>query len=1088
MLAADGRVGEASIGDVARESSTLRRALPRRALIAVLLALALSAALLDVLGSGRAAPVAHRASIAAQQSLLKLPLSARAPVSSTLGAEDPAYAVRRTGSRLTASNSAERLSSSFTDAGASISSDGANVGLSLRGVSYGATTTPLGAVTPHVDRNRVLYSKAGISEWYANGPLGLEQGFTVAEAPSGRAAGTVTLSLAVSGDALPRLASDRQSISFMRSGKTAFSYSGLSVTDASGRTLPGSLALAGRTLSIRIDSASARFPLHVDPLIASGGRLAFTGASGSGRFGASVAVSSDGSEVLVGAPSDNKLKGAVWAFARSGSTWTQQGAKITPLPAERETGFLGEFKEGEFGSSVAISGNGEYAVIGAVNDLEEEGAAWFFHRSGSTWSQMGRKVWPERGTIGSEGEEPESEESRFGAAVAISSDGTEALIGAPADEGTVFTFKRSGSKWSEEHELSPNDELGPGAEFAASLGISESGTTALIGGPNDGVVKAGAQIPGAAWVYTHSGSTWTQGPKLTGSEELGEAPRFGESVALSADAASALIGGPGDSAGVGAAWAFDQSGGVWAQSGSKLTASDESGAGRFGASLLLSADGDTALIGSPNEASSTGAARVFTRSGEAWSQAQTLLATGEAAKGQFGFSLALSDDGRTAAIGAPGDSGGGAVRIFVSGLPSTVTGAASSVTKTSVTLNATVNPNGSEVTGCQFEYGTTTSYGSAVPCSSLPGSGTSPVAIAATLEGLTPATPYHFRISATNANGTNVGEDATFTTVPNAPSVVTGAASQVTSNSATLNGSVDPNGGTVGECKFEYGTSTTYEASTPCATAPGSGTSPVAVSASVSGLTAHSAYHYRLVASNAGGTGEGSDQSFTPLSGAPEFGTCVKVAVGTGAYGDAGCTKASGKNDYEWNSAGASGVKFALSQTGGAVKLTTADKNDTIECSGLSGEGEYTSSKTVHATLTLSGCALQHGGSCSAAIATAPLEGVLGVEAAGTSAAKNKLALDLAPVGGSGPFAEFTCGSQTVALRGSVIVPLKSNKMLASSTLTFKASKQKQRPESLEGSVDVLEESFAGGAFEQVGLAAKSLMQPTQPIEANSVA
>src|SRR6202012_2786450 len=149
-----------------------------------------------------------------------------------------------------------------------------------------------------------------------------------------------------------------------------------------------------------------------------------------------------------------------------------------------------------------------------------------------------------------------------GAAVTISADGAEALIGAPADEGTVFAFKRSGAKWSEEDELTPNDELGPGAEFGASLAISESGTTALIGGPNDGVAKAGAQIAGAAWVYTHSGSTWTQGAKLTGSAE--------------------------------------------------------SGAGRFGASLSLSADGDTALIGSPSEASGTGSARVFTRSGEAW--------------------------------------------------------------------------------------------------------------------------------------------------------------------------------------------------------------------------------------------------------------------------------------------------------------------------------------------------------------------------------------------------------------------------------------------------------------------------------------
>jgi hypothetical protein len=86
------------------------------------------------------------------------------------------------------------------------------------------------------------------------------------------------------------------------------------------------------------------------------------------------------------------------------------------------------------------------------------------------------------------------------------------------------------------------------------------------------------------------------------------------------------------------------------------------------------------------------------------------------------------------------------------------------VTPTSATLNAKVNPNASEVSKCTIEYGTTTSYGSSAPCAPSPGSGTSPVAVSASVTGLTSGTTYHFRVSATNAGGTSQGSDGTFQT------------------------------------------------------------------------------------------------------------------------------------------------------------------------------------------------------------------------------------------------------------------------------------------------------------------------------------
>jgi phosphodiesterase/alkaline phosphatase D-like protein len=211
--------------------------------------------------------------------------------------------------------------------------------------------------------------------------------------------------------------------------------------------------------------------------------------------------------------------------------------------------------------------------------------------------------------------------------------------------------------------------------------------------------------------------------------------------------------------------------------------------------------------------------------------------------------------------------------------PTVVTEAASSITQTSATLNATVNPNAGTVSDCHFEYGTSEAYGSTAPCTPSPGSGESPVGVAASVTGLTPTTVYHVRISATNAGGTTTGSDVAFKTQQGPPTVVTGAASAVMQTSATLNATVNPNGSKVSECTLEYGTTMPYESSAPCTPSPGSGESPVAVSASIKGLIPHTTYHFRISATNSGGTSKGSDQTFTTLPNPPTVITEAASAV-----------------------------------------------------------------------------------------------------------------------------------------------------------------------------------------------------------------
>jgi hypothetical protein len=194
--------------------------------------------------------------------------------------------------------------------------------------------------------------------------------------------------------------------------------------------------------------------------------------------------------------------------------------------------------------------------------------------------------------------------------------------------------------------------------------------------------------------------------------------------------------------------------------------------------------------------------------------------------------------------------------------PAVVTGEAEQVEGATATLAGTVNPNGGTLSECYFEYGKTESYGSKANCASLPKPGDNPVPVSASIAGLSEHTTYHFRVVATNATETSKGSDRTFTTGPKAV-VQTGAASSITQSGATLNATVNPEGAAVTSCVFDYGTTTSYGQEARCASTPGSGSSPVPVSAVLPGLSASTTYHFRILAGTMSGTSDGEDMTLT---------------------------------------------------------------------------------------------------------------------------------------------------------------------------------------------------------------------------------
>jgi hypothetical protein len=278
-----------------------------------------------------------------------------------------------------------------------------------------------------------------------------------------------------------------------------------------------------------------------------GGELTGSGEVGSGQFGTSVDLSADGSTAVIGGPSDNGEIGAAWVFTRAGSTWTQQGAKLT---AAKEVG------SGLFGASVALSGDGATALIGAPHNKGEAGAAWVFERPATTWKQ--RKKLTAKG-----------HKELFGSSVSLTDDASTALVGSPGDEagyGAAWVFEHEGKTWTHPGEKlvttgSAWEQQGPVIEdrqtfpfppdFAASVALSLSGDEALVGAPRAGEFK------GEVRVFERSASSWTLTEGLVSGKCPTESPcdrEFGAGSALSADGETALIGGPIEATGF--AWAF----------------------------------------------------------------------------------------------------------------------------------------------------------------------------------------------------------------------------------------------------------------------------------------------------------------------------------------------------------------------------------------------------------------------------------------------------------------------------------------------------------------------------------------------------
>lgn len=351
-------------------------------------------------------------------------------------------------------------------------------------------------------------------------------------------------------------------------------------------------------------------------------------------------VAIDNNNILVGASLDdvgaNTDQGSVYAFRFLSQTWSQESQKVASDGAADD----------QFGGSVSISG--DTAIVGSVLDdigtNAEQGSAYIFVRTGTTWTQQAKLI-ASNGTV----------DDRFGVDVAIYGDtaivgANRKNVGVNSNQGSAYIFVRNGTTWTQQAELNASDG---GADDQFGFGVTVFGDTALVGAYADDVAANTDQ--GSVYVYTRSGTTWTQQTKLTASDGAAD-DQFGVDLELNGN--TVVIGAYLDDIGTnidqGSTYVFVRSGAIWTQQ-AKLTASDGVTNDFFGRDVAIS--GDTAIVGAYFDDVGTvvgaGSAYVFTRTGTTWTQQQKLTASDGGASDFFGINVAISGD--TVIIGASQD-------------------------------------------------------------------------------------------------------------------------------------------------------------------------------------------------------------------------------------------------------------------------------------------------------------------------------------------------------------------------------------------------------------------------------------------------
>ena len=338
------------------------------------------------------------------------------------------------------------------------------------------------------------------------------------------------------------------------------------------------------------------------------------------EHGYSVAITQDGTTVLIGAPGIDGV-GAAFVFTKVNDVWTQS-AKLSPTDNPEYT----HTKTG-FGSAVAINTVGNTILVGSPTDGNnsqvESGSVYVYTKTGDVWSRQ---------TIIHGDSWAGATAEQFGCSLSISSTGDLVVIGARtgnSGKGYVYTYTRTDAVWSQQQKLQPTVLTNVG-EFGYSVSLSANGIYIGVGARNT-----------AAYVFKYSSSTWSQQAKL---DYDTTSDNFGVSVAIDSAGTTLLVGADyatNTQSLQGTVYVFTRSVNTWSKQ-TKLVSSNPTVNEHFGFSVSINSAGDTALIGAPYYGSSIntfekGCTYTFTRSSNVWNQKKQLVPLNSSSYGVGAF-------------------------------------------------------------------------------------------------------------------------------------------------------------------------------------------------------------------------------------------------------------------------------------------------------------------------------------------------------------------------------------------------------------------------------------------------------------------
>jgi len=603
-----------------------------------------------------------------------LPPVAQAHVSATLGREVSGYHVSRSDAGFHAENARQRLAADFLPQGVRVSHGAERWTMSLRSYGYGDVIQSLDRVVPQASVNRVEYRRGSLTEWYVNGPVGLEQGFTLKEPPGIAKGQPLTIALLLSGDLKAALDQQGTALSLSRNHltKPELRYAGLTAHDATGQELSAWLELEGSELRLRVRDAGARYPVVVDPVVQLAELTASDGADGDFM---GISVASSGNTVVVGAPGaavGGRLgQGAAYVFVKPPTGWKDmtETAKLTASDGLDGDGF---------GGSVGIAGN--TIVVGACPQsgmCNGPGKVYVYLKPQNGWHTTSNyaAILAASDGLPNDG---------FSNEMSISEDGSTVVVGAAnatvdgqpsAGKVYVFTKPRDGRKTV--NETAQLTEPTPTAfDDFCCVSVSADGSTIFVGALQFDFPDNVPTGPGEAFIYVRPPGGWksTSDAKavLTASDGVtGDIFGFCQagSSCLSSDGTTVLAPAPYADGLHGKAYIFVRPGGGWmstSQFNAELTLSDGQ-TDVFGWSAAVT--NNLALVGAVIGNGGTGGAYAFVKPKTGWTTTSNFNAQLIPSDGQrgddFAFSLAIS--GQTAVVGAPFHgigNGPGAAYVF----------------------------------------------------------------------------------------------------------------------------------------------------------------------------------------------------------------------------------------------------------------------------------------------------------------------------------------------------------------------------------------------------------------------------------------